>query len=130
MTLTYNLICADGHETTGDYPSIEAFEKARVGGFLECALCIFAYGEGKSKPTIQALSAPAVNRGVSRDKSRREPTIYDDVGARLFDTAVRIADGEEPFRPLEGRATGLEAAILRDVGFEIVQTPPSPKYNA
>ena len=57
--ISFNLVCAQGHDFEGWFRSGEAFEDQARGGVLECPVC-------GSNEVTKGVMAPAIARGVSR----------------------------------------------------------------
>ncbi len=141
--IKYALACEEGHTFDSWFPDSAAYDKQRKRGLVACPEC------GSTK-VEKALMAPAV-LGGERDKSAPAPegqpaeplmddrrrharemiarlkrdieANTDDVGGRFPEVARAIHQGEEPERPIRGRASLSEAKALIEEGVGVLPMP-------
>jgi hypothetical protein len=136
--ITYNLICADGHEFEGWFKDSAAFDAQAKQGALLCPFC----GDADVK---KAIMAPAVKTSVTKAKGRQdvapdpqklrqfmagyrkfveENAEY--VGPQFPEEARKIHYGEKEERHIYGESTLSEARELIEEGIQIAPVPPDP----
>jgi hypothetical protein len=141
--ISYNLICADGHEFEGWFKDSAAFDTQAEKGVLNCPVC----GDDEVK---KAIMAPSVKTSVTKAKGRQEvspeaakPDVQklrqfmagyrkfieehaEYVGPKFPEEARKIHYGESEERPIYGESTLNEARELVEEGIQIAPVPPDP----
>jgi hypothetical protein len=141
--IKYALGCADAHRFDSWFPDSASYDKQRKRGLVACPEC------GSTK-VEKAVMAPAV-LGGDRDSSAPPPEARsieaplhdqrrkaremmarlrreieantDDVGGRFPEVARAIHQGDEPERPIRGRASLEEAKALVEEGVGVMPMP-------
>lgn len=141
--IKFRLACDKGHEFDSWFPDGASFETQTQRGLVICPQC-------DSRRVSKALMAPALvgaraqgDDGDARpvalldDRSRelreaimelqrRVEAATDDVGERFPEIARAIHFGEEPDRPIRGKASLAAAKDLLDEGVGVLPLPVLP----
>jgi hypothetical protein len=133
--IKYTLLCSDGHEFEGWFPSSAGYERQAEAGQVTCPVC----GGGK---VSKAVMAP--NIATSEKRSGGTPPIprevvemlravrkhvtenADYVGPKFAEEARKIHFGETDPRGIYGEATAAEAKALLNEGVEVCPLPKLP----
>lgn len=133
--IKYALLCADGHEFEGWFPSSSGYERQAEAGQIACPAC---GGDKVSK----AMMAPNIATSEKRDgaglpmprdvvemlRAVRQHVVEnaDYVGPRFAEEARKIHFGETEPRGIYGEATMTEAKALLNDGVEVCPLPKLP----
>jgi hypothetical protein len=138
--IKFSLRCERGHEFESWFPDGAAFEAQARRRLVQCAYC-------ESVKVEKAIMAPALAgareaagaqqlvtaddrhrelRDAVRDLRRKIEANTIDVGHRFPEVARAIHAGEEPDRPIRGRATPRDARELLEEGIGILSVPQLP----
>ncbi len=133
--IKYTLLCADGHEFEGWFPSSAGYERQAQAGQVTCPVC------GGDKVT-KAMMAPNIATSEKRADGgspvprevvemlravRKHVTeTADYVGPRFAEEARKMHFGENEPRGIYGEATVAEAKSLLSDGVEICPLPKLP----
>ncbi len=139
--IKFSLRCERGHEFESWFPDSQSFDAQARRGLVQCALC-------DSVKVEKAIMAPAVHgvrdageakpfalvdqqhkelRSAIQELRRKIEENTTDVGTQFPDVARAIHTGEEPDRPIRGRATRDEAHALIQEGIGILPVPSLPE---
>lgn len=134
----FDLHCPLDHVFEGWFASEEDFRSQLDRGLVECPMC-------GSKELRKGLSAPRLNLGAQPaaaapapvpdeadrrklhalqaawlEVSRKIAAKTEDVGERFAEEALRMHKGEEPERPIRGKATPQQTMELLEEGVPVM----------
>ncbi len=136
--IKYALGCAEGHEFESWFPDSAAYEKLRRRGLVTCPECgSIEVGKAIMAPAVVGAERAVVGRpaeGLVDDKRREARAMIArlrheietntvDVGARFPELARAIHNGDEPERPIRGKASHDEARALIEEGVGVMPMP-------
>jgi len=132
--IKYTLLCTDGHEFEGWFPSSSGYERQAEAGQVTCPVC------GGDKVT-KAMMAPNISTSEKRSggavvprevtemlRAVRQHVVAnaDYVGPRFAEEARKMHFGETEARGIYGEATVTETRALLNDGVEIHPLPKLP----
>jgi hypothetical protein len=156
----YALRCQDGHEFDGWFKNSLSFDEQASSGRLDCPVCASTdirralmaprIGARAAKPSPSAEPAAPAEKQVSvpTPAAPALPAIPDEmravlqrlrseveksceyVGPTFARDVRRMAEQEEPARPIYGEATPEEAAALAEDGIEVARIPWVPRADS
>jgi hypothetical protein len=152
----YALRCGDGHEFDGWFRNSQSFEDQASLGQLDCPVCAStAISRALMAPNIGARAAPPAEPALPEKQvsvpAPVEPTApampdemravlqrlraevekrCDYVGPNFAREVRRMAEHDEPPRPIYGEATPDEAAALAEDGIEVARIPWVPRADS
>lgn len=141
----FNLSCEHGHEFEGWFESSEALEKQASMELIECPYC-------QSTNVYKTASVPHIATSSSKKKSiepdskpeseqtseaslpeemvtevfkaiEKAISAAEDVGDGFTDVVIRIHKGEEPARPVRGKASIKQRKMLEEEGIATLAVP-------
>lgn len=141
--IKYALACQEGHTFDSWFPDSAAYDKQRKRGLVACPECgstkvekalmsPAVLGGERERPAPALEGPPAESLMDDRRRQAREMVARlkreieantDDVGGRFPEVARAIHQGEEPDRPIRGRASLNEARALIEEGVNILPVP-------
>jgi hypothetical protein len=154
----YALRCGDGHEFDGWFKNSQSFDEQAKAGLLDCPVCastevrralmaprIGAHAASPAPPAEPATpekqvsvppaaaAAPAMPdemRAVLQRLRSEVEQRCEYVGPHFARDVRRMAEHEEPPRPIYGEATPDEAAALAEDGIEVARIPWVPRADS
>lgn len=155
----YALRCKDGHEFDGWFKNSHSFDEQAKAGLLDCPVCastaicraLMAPSIGARAAAPAPAAAPALPEQQVSVPAAPEPTppaIPDEmravlqrlrsevekrceyVGPHFAREVRRMAEREEPPRPIYGEATPDEAAALAEDGIDVARIPWVPRADS
>ncbi|MBA4396395.1 MAG: DUF1178 domain-containing protein [Syntrophus sp. (in: bacteria)] len=131
--IIYDLKCKKNHQFEGWFKDRAAFEQQKDRNLITCPVC----GEAGAEMVPSTLAILSRDSKASEIKQNSVPNPmkmmqqlkefleknFDDVGDTFSEVAMKIHDGEEDARNIQGTTTRQEEELLREKGIPFFKIP-------